>query len=99
MNSNKICLRLKARINYICKIFNHSLIQSFIPFLEFPECPHPYTDTPKHTEMPTPDTNFDPQDDETPPAFFKNWGQMYAIVLILHAIIITLFYIFTHAYS
>ena len=49
--------------------------------------------------MPTPDTNFDPQDDETPPAFFKNWGQMYAIVLILHAIIITLFYIFTHAYS
>ena len=40
MNSNKICLSLKARINYICKIFNHSLIQSFIPFLEFPECPH-----------------------------------------------------------
>ena len=26
-------------------IFNHSLIQSFIPFLEFPECPHRYTDT------------------------------------------------------
>ena len=22
------------------KIFNHSLIQSFIPFQEFPECPH-----------------------------------------------------------
>ena len=40
MNRNKICLSLKARINYMCKIFNHSLIQSFIPFLEFPECPH-----------------------------------------------------------
>ena len=40
MNRNKICLNLKVRINYICKIFNHSLIQSFIPFLEFPECPH-----------------------------------------------------------
>ena len=43
MNRNKICLNLKARINYICKIFNHSLIQSFIPFLEFLECPHWYT--------------------------------------------------------
>ena len=40
MNRNKICLNLKAGINYICKTFNHSLIQSFIPFLEFPECPH-----------------------------------------------------------
>ena len=34
MNRNKIYLNLKARINYTCKIFNHSLIQSFIPFLE-----------------------------------------------------------------
>ena len=40
MNRNEICLSLKVRINYICKIFNHSLIQSFIPFLEFPECLH-----------------------------------------------------------
>ena len=40
INRNKICLNLNFRINYICKIFNHSLIQSFIPFLEFPEQPH-----------------------------------------------------------
>ena len=40
MNRNKICSNLKVIINYICKIFNHSLIQSFIPFLEFPERPH-----------------------------------------------------------
>ena len=33
MNRNKICLNLKARINYICKIFNHSLIQFFKCFL------------------------------------------------------------------
>ena len=37
--------------------------------------------------------------DESPPALFKSWGQMYAVVLILHAIIITLFYIFTKTYS
>ena len=42
MNRNKICLNLKVRINYICKIFNHLLIQSFIPFLEFPECPQQF---------------------------------------------------------
>ena len=36
MNKNKICLNLKVRINYILKLFNHSLIQSFIPFLQFP---------------------------------------------------------------
>ena len=34
MNRNKICLNLK--VIYILKLFNHSLIQSFIPFLEFP---------------------------------------------------------------
>ena len=33
---NKICLNLKVRINYILKLFNHPLIQAFIPFLEFP---------------------------------------------------------------
>ena len=51
------------------------------------------------TNMPTPDTNFDEHNDETPPALFRSWSQMYAFVLILHAIIIALFYIFTHAYS
>ena len=35
MNKNEICLNLKAGINYMCKILNHSLIQSFVPFLEF----------------------------------------------------------------
>jgi len=49
--------------------------------------------------MPTPETNFGQQNDESPPALFNNWGQMYAFVLILHAIIITLFYIFTRTYS
>lgn len=51
------------------------------------------------TNMPTPDTNFDEHNDEAPPALFRSWSQMYAFVLILHAIIIALFYIFTHAYS
>lgn len=37
-------------------------------------------------------------DDERPP-IFQSWNQMYAFVLILHAIIITLFYLFTQAYS
>ncbi len=49
--------------------------------------------------MPTPDTNLGQQNDETPPALFKSWSQMYAFVLILHAIIIILFYIFTKTYS
>ncbi len=30
---------------------------------------------------------------------FSSWKQMYAFVLILHAIIIALFYIFTETYS
>jgi len=37
--------------------------------------------------------------EEPPPPLFKNWKQTYAFVLILHAIIITLFYIFTKYYS
>ncbi|MCB0583858.1 MAG: hypothetical protein KDD06_00800 [Phaeodactylibacter sp.] len=49
--------------------------------------------------MPTPEANFDEQHNESPPALFKTWGRMYAFVLILHAIIITLFYIFTHAFA
>ncbi len=49
--------------------------------------------------MPTPETNLGQHHDESPPALFKTWGRMYAFVLILHAIIITLFYIFTRTYS
>ena len=37
--------------------------------------------------------------DEERPPILKSWNQMYALVLILHAIIITLFYLFTQAYS
>ncbi len=33
------------------------------------------------------------------PPIFRTWNQMYAFVLILHAVIITLFYLFTRAYS
>lgn len=36
--------------------------------------------------------------DEKPPVF-ATWNQMYAFVLILHAVIILLFYLFTKAYS
>ncbi len=36
--------------------------------------------------------------DEKPP-IFNTWNQMYAFVLILHAVIILLFYLFTNAYS
>ena len=38
-------------------------------------------------------------DNEDSPPIFKSWNQMYIFVLVLHAIIITLFYIFTHTYS
>lgn len=43
-------------------------------------------------------TNSKVESDETPP-FFKNWNQIYAFVLILHAFIIAMFYLFTHAYA
>jgi len=36
---------------------------------------------------------------EDPPPIFKSWNQMYAFVLILHVIIISLFYLMTEAYS
>lgn len=35
---------------------------------------------------------------ERPPVF-RAWWQLYAFVLILHALIIALFYVFTHHYS
>jgi hypothetical protein len=40
-----------------------------------------------------------PTQEDPPPPIFKTWKQMYAFVLILHAIIITLFYFFTEYYS
>ena len=40
-----------------------------------------------------------PDQDEGKPPVFKSWNQVYAFVLIMHAIIITLFYLFTQAYS
>ncbi len=36
---------------------------------------------------------------EPPPPVFKTWNQLYAFVIALHAVIITLFYIFTKLYS
>lgn len=33
------------------------------------------------------------------PPIFKTWNQMYAFVLVLHALIILAFYIFTKFYS
>ncbi|WP_421949104.1 hypothetical protein [Phaeodactylibacter xiamenensis] len=40
-----------------------------------------------------------PLPDDGPPPILKTWNRMYLFVLILHAIIITLFYWFTQAYS
>ncbi|MEM6966454.1 MAG: hypothetical protein AAF573_16945 [Bacteroidota bacterium] len=36
---------------------------------------------------------------EPPPPIFKTWNQMYAFVLILHFVLITVFYILTETYS
>jgi len=40
-----------------------------------------------------------PRKGEELPPIFKTWNQLYAFVLILHAIIIFLFYLLTQAYS
>jgi hypothetical protein len=42
--------------------------------------------------------NADAADQDGPP-IFRTWHQMYAFVLLLHAVIILLFYLFTKAYS
>lgn len=49
---------------------------------------------------PKPSANLAENDDadERPP-ILSSWNQIYAIVLILHAPIILLFYLFTHAYA
>ncbi|MEZ4983920.1 MAG: hypothetical protein R2795_02590 [Saprospiraceae bacterium] len=39
-----------------------------------------------------------PDASEAPP-FLQSWNQLYALVLILHALVIFLFYWFTHAYA
>ena len=36
--------------------------------------------------------------DQKPP-IFRSWGHFYAFVLILHAVLIALFYWFTQAYA
>lgn len=36
---------------------------------------------------------------DDPPPIFKNWNQMYIMVLVLHAFIIFAFYLFTKIYS
>lgn len=41
----------------------------------------------------------EPVDQENGPPIFKSWNQMYAFVLIMHAIIILIFYLFTQAYA
>jgi hypothetical protein len=48
--------------------------------------------------MTTPKTEQGQHDDEGPP-ILGSWNRIYAFVLILHAVIIALFYFFTHAYS
>ena len=48
--------------------------------------------------MSTPITKQDQIEEENPP-IFGTWNQLYAFVLIFHAIIITIFYIITKTYS
>lgn len=36
---------------------------------------------------------------EDPPPIFNSWKQMYVFVLVLHTVIIMLFFLFTKAYS
>lgn len=43
-------------------------------------------------------TEFETVEDESPP-FLGSWKNLYTLVIILHALIITLFYLFTHAYA
>ncbi len=38
------------------------------------------------------------QEDEQPP-FLNSWNQIYAMVLIIHAVLIFLFYLFTEAHA
>lgn len=40
-----------------------------------------------------------PNDPLGDPPIMKTWNQLYALVLILHALVILAFYLFTKAYS
>ncbi len=48
--------------------------------------------------MEAPNTSPEPPP-EPPPPLFRSWNQMYAFVLILHALLILLFYLFTQYYA
>jgi len=41
----------------------------------------------------------DPANEEGKPPVFGSWQQMYLFVLVLHALIIFLFWLFTRTYS
>lgn len=41
----------------------------------------------------------DKADNDERPPILSSWNQIYAIVLLIHALIILLFYLFTHAYA
>ena len=42
---------------------------------------------------------FEESSTEDKPPIFQNWNQMYAFVLIMHVIVISLFYWITKAFS
>lgn len=52
----------------------------------------------KRETMQAPETTPNEQQEDSPP-IFKSWNQLYIFVLVLHALLITMFYIFTHTYS
>jgi len=39
------------------------------------------------------------QEEDQKPPIFRSWSQFYVFVLVFHALMITLFYWFTHAYA
>ena len=43
-------------------------------------------------------TELEALEDDTPP-FLGSWKNLYTLVIVLHAFIIFLFYLFTHAYA
>ncbi len=47
---------------------------------------------------PMPDTKSNQTDAERPPVF-RTWNQLYAFTLIMHLLIVALFYLFKIAYS
>jgi hypothetical protein len=49
--------------------------------------------------MEDPKNTNEPDLDDALPPMFKSWSQMYTFVLIMHVIIIVLFYLFTRAFS